>query len=107
MATTQDVINKLIEQTKSGDLEWRAGTDSGGYWHTTCGEIHFQVRRSGLVEVYGRLVPTVPLGDSPEIAKLLEQFKPLDPAIVSTRDEALQIALRCLTEKKRNNSEPK
>ena len=98
MATAQDVIDELIKQTKSGDLEWEAKTDSGGYWHTVCGEVHFQVRKSGLIEIFGR-APNTSLGNSSDLVKMLQHHKPLDAALESARDEALQLALKCLTEK--------
>ena len=100
MATAQDVIDELIKQTESGELKWEAKTDSGGYWHSVCNEVHFQVRRSGLVETFGR-VHTASLGNASALAEMLQQRKPLDAALESARDEALQLALRCLTEKSR------
>ncbi len=100
MATAQDVIDELIKQTESGELEWEAKTDSGGYWHSICDEVHFQVRKSGLVEAYG-CVTTASLGNSSSLVKMLQHQKPLDAALESARHEALQLALRCLTEKSR------
>ena len=63
MAEFSDVVKVLIEDTKSGTLEWKLGTDSGGYWHTRCNGMSFQVRRSGSVEVFGN-VPSITLGSS-------------------------------------------
>ena len=100
MATAQDVIDELIKQTESGELEWEAKTDSGGYWISVCDEVHFQVRKSGLIEVFGR-VPTASLGNSSTLVTMLQHHKPLDAALESAREEALQLALRCLTEKSR------
>ena len=96
MATAQDVIDELIKQTESGDLEWEAKTDSGGYWHSVCDGVHFQVRRSGLVEVFGQ-VPSASVGGSSALVKVLQRDKPLDAALEFARDEALRRALECLT----------
>ena len=94
MAEFSDVVEALIEDTKSGKLEWKAMTDSGGYWHTICNEMHFQVRKSGLVEVFGN-VPSISLGTSPSLVEVLEELVPLT-SLDRVRDEALQTALECL-----------
>ena len=93
MATFHDVVKELIEKTESGALEWKVATDSGGYWHSICDGMHFQVRRSSLVEVYGN-VPSIGLGKSPDLLEVLQQKKPLELEV--TRDEVLQRALECL-----------
>ena len=93
MAEFSDVVKALIEETKSGKLEWQIGTDSGGYWHTRCKEMRFQVRTSGLVEVVGS-VPSLALGTAPELAEVLQQCKPL--SLEATREAVLKRAIECL-----------
>ena len=93
MAEFKDVEEALIESTKNGKLDWAVGTDSGGYWHTNCDGVRFQVRRSGWVEVFGD-APSMRLGNSPDLLEVLEKHKPL--ALEVTLDEALRRALKCL-----------
>ena len=93
MAEFSDVVKALIEDTKSGKLEWGVWTDSGGYWVAKCNGMSFQVRRSGQVELFGD-VPSTSLGMSSELLGVLQQYKPLEPEV--TREQALQRALECL-----------
>ena len=93
MAEFSDVVKALIEDTKSGKLEWKVGTDSGGYWHSSCNGMSFQVRRSGSLEVYGN-VPSITLGNSDDLLEALQQCEPLTFEV--TRDQVLKCALECL-----------
>ena len=93
MAEFSDVVKALIEDTKSSKLEWKVGTDSGGYWYSSCNGMSFQVRRSGSVEVFGN-VPSITLGSSDDLLEVLQQCKPLTLEV--TRDQALKRALECL-----------
>lgn len=98
MATAQDVIDGLIKQTESGELEWEARTDGPGAWRSVCGEVLFQVLKpSQEIVLYGHRAPPVSLGKSSALVTMLQHRTPIEPA--PSEDEVLQLALQCLVEK--------
>ena len=99
MTEAKDVIEGLIEGTNNDELEWKVGTDAGGYWLCKCGRLTFQVMRDGSIDVWGG-IPYMSLGASLELAEVLERLKPIASPPKITREEALQLALECIYEEK-------
>lgn len=107
MAEAKDVINALIENTKSGKLEWKSEKSTIGNWTTQCDGVEFFVSgRAGEVTI------TVPipgftdnyksesLGSSSELLRILQENWPMALVHNPTREEVLQHALECLHEEK-------
>ena len=97
MAEFRDVERLLIEQTKSGELDWEPRVSAGGgLWQVDCGEVHFFVREiTGSVNVSGG-VPVLGIGTSAELLNLLRARHPLDYEREAAK--ALEFALNCLRE---------
>ena len=92
MAELKDVVQELVEKTKSGELEWDPSERSWITEYRDCtfvvftnGQMRFRSDESGLVE----------LGSADQnLTSLLASMAPYKPYPL---DEALKIALECLT----------
>ena len=93
MAEFKDIERELIEQTKSGDLDWTVTNGEVGYWWVMCSEMGYMVNESGMVRVYGKVRPR-DLNYSDDLLKLLQEHKPMSPRLAD--DEVMRIALEAL-----------
>lgn len=100
MATTKDVVQELVEQTKSGKLKWATRILDGkvASWkcsHSDCVFHLYEDSRTLLVSTSGQAVN---VAEGTEVQELLavvgEKFK----GDIVTKEEALKYALECLRE---------
>ena len=97
MAELKDVVNELIEQTNKGELKWRKETNN---WNVQCGTGSFVVGHDGLFLNYrpSNDYAFDLIGEGDAVRPLHDLLTKLLPPKSLTREEALEDALKCLTE---------
>lgn len=111
MATLDDVQKQLVEQTESGDLEWRLDPNSQ-LWTAKAGNCDFRVERTGselALKVGWRFYGGTNnkqlevVGKGKDIQVLTDLLQEKYPYVAPTRptvDDFLQVAIDCLVEHK-------
>ena len=112
MATLDDVLKPLVEQTESGDLKWELNPNSQ-LWTAKAGNCDFRVEKVSPEELalkvswrfYGgantKQVETVGKGkDIQPLTDLLQEKYPYVAPTRPTVDDFLKVAVDCLTEHK-------
>ncbi len=106
MATELDVIDQLVKMTENGSLRWTPTTGGGGTsiagWRTGMSDCDFSLRGPGSgARLYVRYPGTslaTELATGAQLDGLLETVEAMYKRAPTTKDEMLEIALRCLVE---------
>ena len=104
MATIEDVVAQLVKRTESGDLKWKpfyVGSGTTPFnWQVANGGCRFTVNTGAgteLILASETGVGSHTIGKGKQISSLIEVLQTKFGGKSMTHDEALAIALDCLT----------
>ena len=101
MATAQNIVDKLVEKTESGEIKWEIHSSLPIYWVTTNtgGDCAYQLVDGGTLLFHFQHKGKSDVQDIAELqdtTKLLAVLNERYPSDEISRDDVLQIAYECL-----------